>query len=68
MVNYRTEESGVDIFFQEKKTEKREVQKDFIDEKRKSFTRVHGEMLLKWHWKEKGLVTPPPYFKSMERV
>lgn len=23
------------------------------------FTRVHGEMLLKWHWKEKGLVTPP---------
>lgn len=27
----------MDIFFQEKKTEKREVQKDFIDEKRKSF-------------------------------
>ena len=31
------------------------------------FTRVRGETLLKLHWKEKGLVTPP-HFKSVEKV
>ena len=67
MVNYRTK-NLVWIYFSRKKSiEKREVQKDFIDERARVFTRVRGEMLLKWHWKEKGLVTPP-HFKSMERV